>query len=135
MIEQGPFQSIFYTSFQSKEVDPAIQGNLHDFGGEFHADIYISRNSAFNPKWKTIEKIQAKDLIESKMSGKSRGHQEDARRLAILEFVASLQSDQPLLQQNSDLLQYERSVKMMSAAYQSMARRKQQYNPLVKIKL
>jgi len=135
MIEQGPFQSILYTSFQSTEVNPTVHKNLYDFGGEYHADIYISRNSTFNPKWKTVEKIQVKDLMKNEMSGTSRGHQEDARRRAVYEFIHDITSKKPRLHTTSDLLQYERSVKMMSIAYQSMAQRKGKKNPLITIKL
>lgn len=135
MIEQGPFQSILYISFQSREVDPNLQDGLYDFGGEYHGDIYISRNSAFNPNWQAIERVQTKDIVPIQMEGKSRGHQEDARRRAILEFLDDLRATTPRLHRTSDLLQYERSVKMMAIAYQSMARKKQHLNPLVKATL
>lgn len=69
------------------------------------------------------------------MKDKSRGHQEDARRKAILDFVANLKTGDRIASEKSDLILYETSVKMMSAAYQSMANRKQGKNPLVKIKL
>ena len=135
MIEQGPFQSILYTSFQSKEVDPNQKNRLHDFGGEYHFEICISRNSTFNPEWKAVEKITSRDLFAAKMNGKSRGHQEDARRGAIMEFINDLQLDKPLKKRISDLTQHKRSVDMMSLAYQSMARRKFKMNSLVKTKL
>lgn len=134
-ILQGPFQAISYLSYQSKEVDPNLQKNLFNVGGEYHADIYIFRNSTFNPKWKCFEKFQVKDMIKREMKDKSRGHQEDARREAILGFVENLQTGSRKIAKQSDLTQYERSVKMMSIVYQSMARRRKGLNPLVKIKI
>lgn len=133
-ILQGPFQAISYLSYQSKEVNPNLQNNLFGVGGEYHADVYIFRNSTFNPKWKCVEKFQVKDLIEREMKDKSRGHQEDARREAILEFVENLQTGSQKIAKQSDLMQYERSIKMMSIVYRSMARRRKGLNPLVKIK-
>jgi predicted dehydrogenase len=135
LIEQGAFQSLLYVSFQTKEVNPDLQQGLFDFGGESHADLYISRNSMLNPKWKCIEKFQAKDLIEAKMKDKSRGHQEDARREATISFIDHLEGKNDNIRKDSDLTQYERSVKLMAGSYQSMARRKAGKNPLVKIKL
>jgi hypothetical protein len=134
-ILQGPFQAISYFSYQSKEVDPNLQENLFDVGGEYHADIYIFRNSTFNPQWKCVDKFQVKDIIKREMNDKSRGHQEDARREAILKFVENLQGGSRKIAEQSDLIQYERSVKMMSIVYQSMARRKKGLNPLVNIKI
>lgn len=134
-ILQGPFQAISYLSYQSKEVDPNLQGDLFCVGGEYHADLYIFRNSTFNPKWKCVDKFQVNDLMKMEMKDKSRGHQEDARREAILAFAENLQTGSQKIAEQSDLTQYERTVKMMSIVYQSMARRKKGLNPLVKIKI
>ena len=69
------------------------------------------------------------------MKDKSRGHQEEARREAVVEFVDNLLTGNRKIALHSDLTQDVRSVKMMSAVYQSMARRKKGLNPLIKIKL
>ena len=112
-----------------------LQKNLFIVGGEYHTDVYIFRNSTFNPKWKCVDKFQVKDLIKREIKDKSRGHQEEARREAILEFVENLLTGNRKIAEHSDLIQYERSVKMMSIVYQSMARRRKGLNPLVKIKI
>lgn len=134
-ILQGPFQAISYISYQSKEVDPNLQKNLFSVGGEYHVDVHVFRNSNFNHKWKCVDNFRAKDLIKMKMKHKSRGHQEDARREAILGFVENLETGSREIAEQSDLMQYERSVKMMSIVYRSMARRKKGLNPVVKIKI
>ncbi len=69
------------------------------------------------------------------MKDKSRGHQEDARREVVLDFVENIKTGNKMTSEKSDLTSYEISVKMMSGAYQSMARRKHNKNPLVRIKL
>jgi len=134
-ILQGPFQAISYLSYQSKEVDPNLQKDLFKVGGEYHADVYIFRNSTFNPKWKSLEQFSVKNFIRGSMKDRSRGHQEEARREAVVEFVDNLLTGNRRIALHSDLTQDERSVKMMSAVYQSMSRRKKGLNPLIKIKL
>ena len=134
-ILQGPFQAISYTSYQSKEVNPNLEKDIFDIGGEYHLDIHIFRNTTFNPKWKCVEKFTVKDMIKREMKDKSRGHQEDARREAILGFIKNLQTGNRQVSQYSDLTQYLRSVKMMSGVYQSMNKRIKGRNPLIKIKL
>jgi hypothetical protein len=134
-ISQGPFQSIKYLSYQSKEVDPNLEKDIFKFGGEYHAEVYIFRNSSFNHKWKCIEHFDVKDLMSRRMKDKSRGHQEDARREAVIAFVNNLIDGDRRICDFLDLPQHERSVKMVSGIYRSMARRKKGQDPLVKIKL
>lgn len=130
-IEQGPFQAISLISYQSKEVDPTQTQGLYDVGNEFHLDIHIFRNSNLFPKWKTYEKISIKDLNNKVMTGKSRGHQEDARRQAVQEFFKFLNGESII--PVSDLLDHERSTKLMSGVYQSAANRFNGENPVVNI--
>lgn len=130
-IEQGPFQAISLISYQSKEVDPTETQGLYDVGGEFHLDIHVFRNSRLFPKWKTYEKISIKDLNNKSMTDKSRGHQEDARRQAVLELFKFLNGE--CVMPVSDLLDHERSTKLMSGVYQSAANRFNGKNPVVNI--
>lgn len=131
-IEQGPFQAISFISYQSKEVDPNQMYGLYDVGGEYHLDIHVFRNNNLFPKWKTYEKISIKDLNNRAMIGKSRGHQEDARRQAVIEFFKFLNGKN--LTPVSDLLDHERSTKIMAGIYQSAANRFNGKTPLVNIK-
>jgi predicted dehydrogenase len=121
-ISQGPFQAIIYSSFQSKEVDPNKQENIYNVGGEYHLDIYRFRNSSLFPNWKCVEKFSVKDMMKRKITDYSRGHQEDARRAMVMSFISHCAGKDGGIGM-SDLLDYERSVKMMSGAYQSMATR------------
>ncbi len=120
IIEQGPFQSLIYFSLQSKEVDPSSNKNLSDPGGENHADLFISRNSKLNPSWKSFQKISASDLIKSNMKGKSRGHQEEARRDCVIDFINALEGKPEKIRKTSDLTHYQRTIKMMTGSYLSM---------------
>lgn len=120
-IEQGPFQAISLISYQSKEIDPAKMQDLYDVGGENHLDIHIFRNSNLFPRWKTYEKISVEDLSKNIMIGKSRGHQEDARRNAVMDFFKFLNGKKIVLV--SDFLDHERSIKLMAGVYQSAANR------------
>ena len=130
-IEQGPFQVISFISYQSKEVDPSKTQGLYDVGGEYHLDIHVFRNNSLFPKWKAYEKISIRDLNNKVMTGKSRGHQEDARRQAVVEFFKFLSGEKII--QVSDLLDHERSTKLMSGVYQSAANRFNGKNPVVNI--
>lgn len=130
-IEQGPFQAISFISYQSKEVDPTKMQGLYDVGGEYHLDIHVFRNSSLFPKWETYEKISIKDLNNKVMIGKSRGHQEDARRQAVLEFAKFLNGKE--IKPASDFLDHERSTRLMYGVYQSAANRFTVRNSLVNV--
>lgn len=132
-ISQGPFQSIIFESYQAKEVNPNLTKNVYKLGGEFHLNVFIFRNTSFNPKWKCVQKYTVKDFVPPVMKDKSRGHQEDARRQAILKFVNNIINNDTRISEISDLLQEETSVKMMSGIYQSLANKKAGKNPLINI--
>jgi len=132
-IEQGPFQSISLVSYQSSEINKDSNSGIFDVGGEYHLDIHVFRNSSFYPKWKTYEKLSIKDLSKSTLEGYSRGHQEDARRNAIIDFIESAKGKR--LSQVSNLLDHEFGVKLISGAYLSMARKIHSKNPVVNISL
>ena len=133
-IAQGPFQSILFSSFQSDEVNPKLKPkNEYDFGGEYHLDVHIFRNSSLFPKWKTHEKKTARDLSEIFISGLSRGHQEDARRVCIIDFFKAITNNN--FQSDNDISRHFLSVKLLSAVYQSACKDYSENNPIVKIKL
>ena len=130
-IEQGPFQAISIISYQSNQVDTKMK-KLYDAGGEYHLDIHIFRNSNLFPKWKAYERISIKDLEKNTLSGYSRGHQEEARRKAIIEFITSIKDKKDHVASN--LLDHEKSIKLLAGVYMSIARRYNNGNPLVNIK-
>lgn len=130
-VEQGPFQSISYISYQSKEVDPNNLEGIYDVGGEYHLDIHVFRNHKMFPEWKNYEKISINDIGIKIMEGKSRGHQEDARRTCILEFVSAMQDSRNKV--SSDFLDHKRSTLLFYAIYKSAVLRKLGRNPVVNI--
>lgn len=130
-VEQGPFQAISFISYQSKEVDPSKKQGIYDIGGEYHLDIHVFRNNTLFPNWKSYEKISIKDLDKSEMEGHSRGHQEDARRKCMLEFINCVNNKKQI--STSDLSIHLRSATLMSGLYQSAAKRFNKKNPLVNL--
>lgn len=131
IIQQGPFQCIHVDSLQSKEVKCEEKPN-YETGGEYHFDIHVFRNDKFNDKWNNYDKITIRDLQKSVMSEKSRGHQEDARRAATMEFLNYLE-DNNKDDKISDLKSHKNSVRLMTAIYKSAALKACNQNPLVMI--
>ena len=124
IIQQGPFQSVHYHSYQSKEVNPDENVGLYDVGGEYHLDIYVFRNSKMIGG-KTFEKITFKNLNKRIMKNKSRGHQEDARANGFLEFVEFLEGKRKRKDMTSDFLTHRMGSLITSLIYRSIV---SQYN-------
>lgn len=117
---QGPFQSILLETFQTYEVSPEIKENLFDFGEEFHFDIHVTRNNTLFPEWKRLESKSINDLMDLKMEGQSRGPNEDARRLCIIEFIQNIKNGTPKMS-DSNILAHDRGTKLLSQLYLSGA--------------
>lgn len=130
-IEQGPFQAISLNSYQSREVEPARAGGLYETGGEYHFDVHIFRNSSLFPEWQTYREYSVKDLSCPSMTDSSRGHQEDAKRQAVLEFVRFLQGD--AVTPVSDLITHGRTVQLMYGVYKSAVNRYSGIDGLAKV--
>lgn len=130
IVEQGPFQAIHYHSYQSEEI--LNDNTAHsDIGGEYHLDIYVFRNNKLFPQWKSYEKISIKDLGVRVLEGNSRGHQEDARRNCVLEFIDFIQKPKPSNLLISELTDHSRGTALLSGIYQSSVKRSQGFNPLI----
>ena len=115
-LTQGPFQAIYYQSYQSQEIlDTTV--NHSGVGGEYHLDLHIFRNNKFFPEWKAYEKVSLKDLSVNILEGYSRGHQEDARRAAVLNFIECIKH--PAADNYSDLIDHELATAIIAAAYNS----------------
>ena len=127
-IEQGPFQSISLLTYQSKEVLKE-SSDLYRIGGEHHLEVHVFRNSTLIPHWKTYERFSL-EKIEN--LGYMRGHQEDARRAGILDFISAIQNKR---EAESDFLDHEVSTKLLSAMYTSNLRGEQGKNPVVNVDL
>ncbi len=104
---------------------------LDDIGGEYHLDIYVFRNNKLFPQWKSYEKISIKDLGVRVLEGNSRGHQEDARRNCVLEFIDFIQKPKPSNLLISELTDHSRGTALLSGIYQSSVKRSQGFNPLI----
>lgn len=131
IIEQGPFQAIELISLQSEEVRPDNKTKLYEPGGEFHLDIHVFRNHALFNTWNSYEKYSIADLSNRNLDNRSRGHQEDARRNAVLEFITALRKKK--IHPVSDFSDHRRSIILMSGVYQSMANRFAGKNPLIRL--
>lgn len=120
IIEQGPFQCVIVNSFQSHEI---FKSNIspNAVGGEYHYDIHVFRNSTLFPEYKTYELITMSEINELVDLKYSRGHQEDARRNCVEEFILSIENQMPPDQQISNFLDHELSTHLLSAIYESVA--------------
>jgi len=128
-IEQGPFQAISFISYQSDQIDPSQKHNIFGVGGEYHLDIHVFRNHNLIPAWKRYELFGIQNLNKLIVSGYSRGHQEDARRQAIIEFIHHLHK--PTTEHTSHFLDHERGTILLAGVYQSAAKRFHHKNPII----
>jgi len=129
---QGPFQAIYYESLQSEEILNKTV-NHSDIGGEYHLDVHVFRNSRLFSDWKSYEKFTLEDFSVNVLKGYSRGHQEDARRSAVIDFLKGIEDSAH--SSVSDLLDHEVSTSIIAAAYQSALNKKLNNNPVAEIKL
>lgn len=119
-IEQGPFQCIIVNSFQSHEIFKC-DINPSSVGGEYHYDIHIFRNSTLFPDFKPYELITMNEIKAQVDLKYSRGHQEDARRNCLEEFISAIEKNIPPCDQTSNFLDHELSTQILGAFYQSIS--------------
>lgn len=133
IIEQGPFQSLVLHSFRSKDVylDQEETGRFA-VGGDHHCELNVFRNSNLFREWKSHERFAVDDLALSPY-GRVMSHQEDAKRLAVMEFARHLGGHE--VKPVSDLTTHGASVRLMSCIYQSAVNRQLGLNPLVTAEL
>ena len=135
IIEQGPFQSIIINSFQSKELLKNTDTNHSKVGGEAHFDVHIFRNSSLFKNLKPYELFKMEEKIDFSENNYSRGHNEDARRICIEEFILSIKYNKSPEQQNSNFFEHELSTKVLSAIYESASKDFNNKNMVVKKKI
>jgi len=133
IIEQGPFQSLVLHSFRSKDVylDQEETGRFA-VGGDHHCELDVFRNGNLFQEWKSHERFAVDDLALSPY-GRVMSHQEDAKRLAVMEFARHLRGHK--VKPVSDLTTHGASVRLMSCVYQSAVNRHLGLNPLVTAEL
>ena len=119
-ISIGPFASISLTSWQSKpfETEELNSDEIFKPGHEFNLDITICRNSKVIGG-NEVETYSLNDFYDPTLKEYSRGHQEDARRSAIIEFNNLV--NEGSCSESSTLSSHELSSKVMSSVYQSLA--------------
>jgi len=120
IIEQGPFQSIVINSLQSKEILKEEKKN--GIGGEDHFDVYIFRNSNLFKECKSYELFQIIDKNIFKGDNYSRGHNENARRNCISEFIQSIKENKKPENQVSNFFEHKMSTMVLSSIYESGAK-------------
>lgn len=129
IIEQGPFQCIIINSFQSHEV---LKGDLDkEIGGENHFDVHIFRNSSLFDSVPPYELHQINETSSHGEMSYSRGHNEDARRRCIKEFVDSIREGRKPESQNSNFFEHKLSTKLLSAIYESAAKELKNKNSVI----
>lgn len=121
IIEQGPFQAICINSFQSQEILKE-QIPSYDFGGEYHFDIHLFRNSTLFPNEKPYELLTMDSLRCPTDLNYSRGHQEEARYNCIDEFLHSITRKTCISNQKSNFLQHRLTTQLLSSIYCSASR-------------
>jgi len=123
IIHQGPFQAVYYVSYQSDEISNRGLKDRTDVGGELHSDVYLFRNSkALRTDLPPLEVIPFGKSTEKGLHGYSRGHQENARVECFSEFMRAVEGNIPKGALKSSLEKHEGSVKLMALSYLAAAK-------------
>ena len=128
VINQGPFQTIYYSSLQSE------QNNEPDFfddqfiDGKHHSEVIIFRNTKMLGK---KENTVSKYSFSHANLGIVQGHQEYARQLCIEEFLLAVLKQACNTQMKSTFFSHELSVLTLSMAHRSIVQRIKHKNPVI----
>jgi len=130
-INMGPFASISLTSWQSKPfaVESISSKDIYKPGHEFNLDITICRNSKIIGG-QAVQNYTLEDIYEPLLSDYSRGHQEDARWSAIVEFYELIRRGRNT--GHSPLTAHSLSSLTMASVYESIASAGEVTNEIVK---
>lgn len=116
IINIGPFCTIYYNSYQSKEFFKNNYGGK--IGEEGHSEVLIFRNNKLHRRnRKTLEKFDFSNKGLYFNNKYSRGHQEEARYKCFTEFINKHKNKRIKLK--SDITQHYHSIILMSLAYLS----------------
>ena len=135
IINQGPMQTLYYTSYQSDQIGNADLENSDSIGGELHSEVAVFRNPIVSAGNQTSYHLKSfgKEM-DVGAGGYSRGHQENARAISFLEFLDACSGKIPISELRTDLKKQEGANLLMSLAYQSAAQQQSNMNPVVNFK-
>jgi predicted dehydrogenase len=119
-IEQGPFQSILISSFQSKEISDSYDSGF-GIGGESHLEVVVFRNNKLFPDWLPVRVYNVKDVMSFDTEGYARGHNEESRKRCIYNFFEYIDNGVIPGKQKSNFLDHELSAIIFSSIYLSLA--------------
>ncbi len=119
-IAMGPFASINLCSWQSQPFESENIGSEQLFqpGHEFNLDIIICKNAELIGG-QHVETYSLKDFYEPSLKNFSRGHQEDARMDAFVEFFDLISNKKS--KGSSPLESHYLTSRIMSGVYESVA--------------
>lgn len=130
IVHQGPFQALYYVSYQSDQISNESLKGSGEIGGELHSDVYVFRNSKIlGVDLPEFEVLHFGKRSDEGLKGYSRGHQEDARGECFKEFILAVKGEIPKSKLRSSIEDHKVGVEFMSLAYQSAARKYNGKNP------
>lgn len=140
IVEQGPFQCIQIHNYQSvHEHDKQDKGvDTYAMGGKNHFDICVFRNAKLFPKGEpAFRKYSSAEIDKLYAENSSRLSNEIAKSLLVDEFLDNClaikqgRKTRNTVKPRNCITTYEVPVKMMRAAYKSLAQTNQGLNPIV----
>ena len=126
ILQQGPFQTIHFHSYKSKN----NTNRPRDVGGKEHLELYVFRNARMiggDP----VEIITLDDILERE--GSPLGIAGKAKGKAFLDFIAALQGKKTRSEVVSEFQNAKAAVTIASGIYQSAAARMTGENPLINL--
>ncbi|MDF2576534.1 MAG: hypothetical protein K0S74_18 [Chlamydiales bacterium] len=133
IIQQGPFQAIYFQSYKSKSFNNIDEQMLHsdmEVGSESHLQIYVFRNSSMIGG-KEVEVFNIKEL--DRLGNRAPGLDGKAKTQAILEFIQALHGLKTSEEMTSDFLTHEAASVIISGIYQSAAMRDSNQNACINL--
>jgi hypothetical protein len=128
ILQQGPFQTLHFHSYKSKEnVDEPNQ-----VGGKQHLEIFIFKNHKMIGG-QPVTRITINDLIE--MEGGDRGLLGKAKAKVFVEYIKAIRGYIPRTSVISEFIKQEHAVILTSGIYQSMIAQIRSKNPLINLKI
>jgi len=130
VLQQGPFQTIHFHSYKSKENCEENNMNSCDVGGKEHVEIYVFKNHKIIGG-KPVEKFTIKDIV--RMEGDNLGLSRKAKTKSFIEFIKALKKEIKREDMISEFMDQAPAVILTSAIYQSAVAQRNGINPLINL--